>query len=508
MSDKHIAALLDSTEPLVVIEAPAGCGKTHQGANYARRSAQALGRGRTLILTHTHSGCAQFAKETRTATGRIEIKTIDSLVVQAATIYHKSLDLPPDPSAWARRQAKDGFAELGARVANLLVGKSMIAAALSDRYPVIIADEHQDSSAQQHRIVMALHAAGSLLRVFGDPMQAIYGKGKNAAAASRAQWESLKSSGSFAELKHPHRWSGGSPDLGQWILQARQTLRDGGVIDLTCTRPSGLDVVVADNMARQSSGYQLSYDHRRPIDRVVNSAHDLLVLSGHNATVDALRGFWNRKFPIWEGHSREPLGKLVTALTAKPGDAAAIAEATLGFIEEVCKGFSRSSHGDRFTHEISSSCQKPTTGKPALIQELARHILDEPNHIGVAKCLKRLNELVDAKTDGFTEVCVDYWHEFRDAIKLERFAAPEEGLAEINRRRSFAHPMPPPKCISTIHKAKGLECDNALVIPCDAKHFSNTDTARHKLYVALSRAKRNLTLVVSQSSPSPLLKIR
>ena len=41
MSDKDVAALLDSSEPLVVIEAPAGCGKTYQGANYARRAALA-----------------------------------------------------------------------------------------------------------------------------------------------------------------------------------------------------------------------------------------------------------------------------------------------------------------------------------------------------------------------------------------------------------------------------------------------------------------------------------
>lgn len=506
MSDRDVSALLDSTEPLVVIEAPAGCGKTYQGANYARRAAQTLGGGRALILTHTHSACSQFAKETKAAAGRIEIKTIDSLVVQAATIYHKSIDLPADPSAWARRQDKDGFAELGARVANLLAGKPMIAAALSNRYPVIIADEHQDSSARQHEIVMALHAAGSRLRVFGDPMQAIYGRGKSA-AANRAQWESLKSAGSFAELKHPHRWSGGSPDLGQWILQARQTLRDGGVIDVTGALPSGLDVVVADNIARTSSGYQLSNEHRRPIDRVVTTAQDLLVLSGQNATVDALRGFLNRRVPIWEGHSREPLGKLVTALTANPGDATAIAKAALAFIEECCKGFSRSSHGDRFTQEIASSCQKPTTGKPALIQELARYILNEPNHVGVAKCLKRLDELAEAKTDGFADVRIDYRNEFRDAIKLQRFAVPEEGLAEMNRRRSYVHPMPPPKCISTIHKAKGLECDNALLIPCDVKHFTNTDAARCKLYVALSRAKRSLTLVVSRSSPTPLLQI-
>lgn len=506
MNDKEVAGYLDSSEPLVVIEAPAGCGKTYQGANYALRTAQVLARGRALILTHTHSACSQFAKETRAVAGRVEIKTIDSLVVQAATIYHESLDLPPEPSAWARRQ-KDGFTELGARVAHLVAEKPIIASALSDRYPVIIADEHQDSSPYQHAIVMALYAAGSRLRVFGDPMQAIYGRGEKAAVATRAQWDSLRLSGSFAELKHPHRWNGGSPELGQWILQARQTLLDHGSIDLTGARPSGLHVVVADNIAKRSSGYQLSPDQRRPIDRIVNNAQDLLVLSGYIDTVDALRGFWNRKFPIWEGHSREPLGKLVTAMTEKAGDPAAITEAAISFIEDVCKGFNRSGYGNRFTQEISSSCQKPTTGKPALIQELARYILNEPNHIGVAKCLKRLDELIGAKADGFADVCVDYRNEFRDAINLQRFAAPEEGIAEITRRRSYAYPMPPPKCISTIHKAKGLECDNALVIPCDAKHFSNTYAARCKLYVALSRAKRSLTLIVSQSSPTPLLKL-
>ena len=53
----------------------------------------------------------------------------------------------------------------------------MISAALADRYPVVIGDEHQDSSADQDAVMMSLHHAGSYLRVFGDPMQRIYGEG-------------------------------------------------------------------------------------------------------------------------------------------------------------------------------------------------------------------------------------------------------------------------------------------------------------------------------------------
>src|SRR3954462_6017547 len=103
MTDAEIAEMLDSTAPLVVIEAPAGCGKTYQGASHARRMAYSSLRGRILILTHTHAACSVFAKETRATGSRVEIRTIDSLIVQIATAYHRQLGLPADPSVWARR---------------------------------------------------------------------------------------------------------------------------------------------------------------------------------------------------------------------------------------------------------------------------------------------------------------------------------------------------------------------------------------------------------------------
>ena len=61
MSDASVANALRSNARLVVIEAPAGCGKTYQGAEYARDVAPLIGRGRLLILTHTHAACDVFA---------------------------------------------------------------------------------------------------------------------------------------------------------------------------------------------------------------------------------------------------------------------------------------------------------------------------------------------------------------------------------------------------------------------------------------------------------------
>ncbi|MEW8030275.1 MAG: ATP-dependent helicase [Candidatus Thiodiazotropha sp.] len=508
MSDEDVAALLNSDVPLVVIEAPAGCGKTYQGSCYASLAASGLDTGRVLILTHTHAACGVFAKETQGKRDQVEIRTIDSLIVQIAAAYHRSLDLPADPYLWAR-QAGGSFPELASRVAALLDHKPMISKALADRYPIVIGDEHQDSSPHQDAVMMSLNRAGSRLRIFGDPMQRIYGGSNRAAAdADRQRWEDMKTAGAYMELEYPHRWRDGSPALGQWILHARQTLRDGNPIDLTDGLPEGLQVILVENCARTHAGYQLSRDERQPVDHIVNSSENLLVLTGRNETVDALAAFWSRRIPIWEGHTREALEGLVDASIAQDGNAIAIADALVVFLGKVAVGFSPSSHGDRLMKEVTSGCIRAARGKPALIQEIGRFILAEPNYVGISRCLVRLSELIDQRIPGFESIKIDYRREYKDAIRLVDFSDPASGLVEINRRRSFARPMPPRKSISTIHKAKGLECEHAVIVPCDAQTFSSTEYARCKLYVALSRAKRTLTLVLSTNNQSPLFNLR
>lgn len=66
----------------------------------------------------------------------------------------------------------------------------------------------------------------------------------------------------------------------------------------------------------------------------------------------------------------------------------------------------------------------------------------------------------------------------------------------------------PSKFISTVHKAKGLEADHVLLVPCDKAHFGDAEEKRCLLYVALSRAKKSLTIVTSMSTPSPWLICR
>ena len=369
MTDEDVAALLDSDEPLVVIEAPAGCGKTYQGANYAKRAAACLTNGRVLILTHTHAACGVFAKKTRDQHRKVEIRTIDSLIVQIASAYHKSLDLPPDPYSWARENGAGSFDQLGTRVAQLLSHYPMISEALVQRYPIVIGDEHQDSSPDQHAIIMALNQAGARMRVFGDPMQRIYGgKSQAAVTADRARWDDLKSDGAYGELENPHRWCDGSPELGNWILGARHTLKDGGQIDLTGALPSGLQILFAENRAQQRTGFQLSTAQRAPLDVTVNSKAQILVLTGENDMVTSLRAFWNRRIPVWEGHTRDALSDLVLAISSNSDSPVPIIEAVVSFLGKVSVGFSPSSHGSQLVQEVRGGCTNKRRGKPALIQ--------------------------------------------------------------------------------------------------------------------------------------------
>ena len=146
------------------------------------------------------------------------------------------------------------------------------------------------------------------------------------------------------------------------------------------------------------------------------------------------------------------------------------------------------------------------TDKQAAIQELATALSSESNHRGVAKVLRRLSDLKSSNPN-FQKIQIDNQREFWEAVRLEEFESPDSGLAEITNRRRYLRPKPPAKAISTIHKAKGLECDNVLLMPCDARNFPDRPEARCLLYVALSRAKKGLLLVVPRSNPSPLLII-
>jgi hypothetical protein len=503
LSDASVHSALRSDARLVVVEAPAGCGKTYQAAEFAADALTKLGEGRLLVLAHTHAAVDVFAGRTSRLGSRIDVRTIDSLIVEVAAAYHSTLGLPPDPGIWVRAR-KDGYQRLAELVARLVKGSPMIADALARRYPLIACDEHQDSSEDQHAIVLAVQRSGAALRIFGDPMQHIFGSARQQGGvdADVARWGELKRAGSFEELDTPHRWSGGAEPLGAWILECRQALKDGGTVDLTKALPSQVRLIFADNQAPRRGAFQTSQAEAQEMRRLMTGG-ELLVLSRHNETVSGLRAFCGRRVPVWEGHTRDALEALTSQLSAANDDASVVADGIVRFLGEVGVGFSPTLFGDRFKAEVASGCAKSARGMPATLQTLAKLVLAEPNHKGASKVLAQLRTL--AREDAaFEAVKIDHAREYTEAIGLGGFDDLLEGFGELTLRRTHTRPPLPANAISTVHKAKGFERDNVLVVPCDRVHFGDSRASRCALYVAISRAKRNLTLVVSRNAPSPL----
>lgn len=506
MTDEDIARLLRSDLPLVTIEAPAGCGKTHQGASFATYAASRLSFGRVLILTHTHAARSVFAGRTRAVSGRVEIRTIDSFLTEIASVYHRALDLPFDVGTWARENNQ--YDVVASRSRRLLEASSLVAEATAQRYPVIICDEHQDASADQHHAVMAVHAAGASLRVFGDPMQVIFADGDADIRATLKRWDELKGRGGSGELSRPHRWSSGSPELGEWVLEARRVLQNGEMVNLAGCLPKGLSIHFAENSANAPhKALRMTKEHRAPVNTLLRGNNQLLVLTVGNDRVAHLNAFFGRSMRIWEGHTREHLSALMSCVRKHAGDADAIAEGFLTFVYATGTKLSSSSHGARLKTEVAQRCSKPARGMPAHLQTIARLLIAEPDHRGIARAAAHLIELVDRKEAGFREVEFDLKSEIRDAIRVGQFHSVDEGFAEITRRRTFSHPQPPRRGLSTIHKSKGLECDNALMLMCDRPSFSGTLYKRRLFYVGISRARKTLTLVLSRDNPTPLLTI-
>lgn len=218
----------------------------------------------------------------------------------------------------------------------------------------------------------------------------------------------------------------GTKKFGEWILKARKSLKDGGKIDLRSGVPTEVSVIYADNQAKAHDRYILTSATRRPIDGAARSS-PLLVLSAHNDTVQALRPFFNRAIPAWEGHTRDALTALTNAIETYPGDGVSIARATVTFVEEITVGFTRTNYGNMFLDEVANGCTAKRRKKPALLQELGRYILAEPDHRGVSKMFARLAYLVQSD-DVFGNIKFDHPREFREAVLLGEFETCAEGM--------------------------------------------------------------------------------
>ncbi len=211
-----------------LVVAPAGCGKTHLIVDALKVATSKP----VLVLTHTTAGVSALKRRLRdnnVPSDNFRVYTIDGWATRLVNWMPKLCPVGVSPS-----NTKLYYPELRRKVYEC-ISAGHINSALRSTYSRLLVDEYQDCSDVQHEIIQAINNLLPTV-VFGDPMQSIFNLGNTLLP----NWTEVVEV-AYPErivLDRPWRWeNAGSPELGRWILDARQVLKDGNKLDYKAAFP-------------------------------------------------------------------------------------------------------------------------------------------------------------------------------------------------------------------------------------------------------------------------------
>jgi superfamily I DNA/RNA helicase len=494
-----VRAALRSDERNVLIEAPAGCGKTFEAADLAVELGIEVAEGaEVLLLAHTNAAVQEFLRRVRNTNSRVRATTVDSFCLELLTPYAVPLGLPsPLRRSVGLGAGRVGFEQLAPNALDLLARCSSIATMLAHRYPLVILDEHQDTNIAQHDVVSTFcRIAQCRVRIFGDPMQAIY----ETQTAERVSWDRLsREAGAVVSLDTPQRWRDDA-DLGEWILAARQELHNGRPLPLR-QAPSSVQVRRLPSLRCAGFGHGNAGLLTPPVQEfLTNSSGSAAVLSRHNNHVWGLHIAAGYRLRLNEGADYSEAYTLLERAIASIGNPQRLSISMVDHLASVSTGLdqakrqalSRALQLDRIEYGRQQVLREFISYFEPLYRtsdlwtfcETARHIISNPPQwltVRMPATLRLLGQTRPRPEDDPLE-CLD------------------QIIARIK-----AGARRPSRSASTIHKAKGLEFDHVLISNFSAAHFGDDEMSRRIAYVALSRARHSITLLVPGDSPSPLL---
>lgn len=484
-----ISETLHSAAPVVAIEAAAGCGKTTSAAQFAQEAAGRLESGKVLLLSHTHAACGEFQRKCGERSSQIDVETCDGFFLKTVGLYARPLGLPIPVDAYLESGGAGlTFTDLSRKAGELFQRAPTVARAVANHYPLIVLDEHQDASVSQHEAIWLLREiGGSMLRVFGDPMQAIH----TGESDEYVDWVRLwNMADEKLQMETPHRWSD-ALELGEWIVECRAMLKRGNPIPVR-DAPAMVSISTHAGLAGRER-FRDSNTAAKIIHGFLNDSPNgaaMLAFLTPMAKTIAQTGSW--RAPMNEGAQLEGLDQLIDDVEAYAGDPAGLARAVLDFLQVIGVGLS-SAVRSRVLDRVGLSINHKGAGTNQLAWlACLEPIYARPDHRGVGAAVQAVRR---TPPPGFTI-------RFRDhagaACSLARTDDPRRFRSSLGRIRR--HTRWPRQMVSTIHKAKGLEFDNVLLCPVDHHQYPNKELGARLLYVALSRARLSIRLAVSRDT--------
>lgn len=474
MPDEVAASLACSVRGAMI--APAGCGKTWTIA----RAVTDHGRGRDLVLTHTHAGVDAIRRRLlafRCPLASVHVDTIAGWCLRLAAAFPVTSRIPTQ-----KPRTNAEYSEIYASVVRLLRMRPY-REILQASYTSVYVDEYQDCTKEQHAVIVSI-ADTVPCRVVGDPLQSIFDFRDRPVvdwdADVRSQFTDV------AGPSEPQRWLNTNPDLGAWLLRVRPQLEQGLPIDLAGSPVQWIRV--SDPRYLQPTQVKVCFDVAKDANSRVVAIHNRHQQAYKLAS--RLRG----QYSCVEVVELEELYSAAEKIDQTHGAQRALA--VLDFAELCLTAVGPAMR----THRKSIASGKPTRSKELREQRAALDaVASEANLESIANALTTLQAIPNAvlyRREPFDEM--------RRACRAvaDREAASLAEAAWIVRNRTRQTGRRFARCaMGTTLRVKGLEFDHAVVLAPDQYDAQN-------LYVALTRGARSVSVVSASSTITPLPRKR
>lgn len=403
------------------------------------------------------------------------------------------------------------FDDLGALFWQLLDRFPVLEAAYRARYPIVIADEHQDASALQDAVIRRF--ATDTLVVLADPLQLIHGYRGARDERLDAHRDECRPHGVF-ELRTPHRWNT-APEAGAWLLAVRRRL-----LGQTVDAPRPAELIRQTWPAQQGQKNGILNPTLIAVSQAFRAGHrSVAVLVRNNDDVHRLRSYLarNKQFPRANPRSddferaRDDIDALCTA---GPYDAAHLLADRL---EHLVPGFTTTTanqiksrlqqHGVKLAG--AGAAARPILERLQVIYEVGPHtyfsaLVDclehcrNDHHVPEGPVLRALRETA-AQTP--TELVTDTSESEPMAMLLDVYARCAANTAATARAAHDGDGLH----VMTVHQAKGKEFDAVVIADATTRAYPDKPEHRRVFYVALTRARARWTIIAPDRDHSPLL---
>lgn len=457
------------------IVAPAGCGKTHHIAEALVRHEAAKP---ILILTHTNAGVVALRSRLDKASvpsRSYRLATIDGWAMRLISMFpHRS---GHDPAILNLANPATDYPAIRIAAANLLKA-GHVSDVLQSSFARLIVDEYQDCNMVQHTLVSF---AAQLLPtvVLGDPMQAIF-----TFAGKMPDWDAevCVQFPLACELATPWRWrNAGTEPFGRWLLDVRNRLVSGGVVDLN-NAPLEVTWIPLDG----------TEDHQRRLKAARTRAPNIdgsVLIIGNSRNPAAQRDFAGQTpgAVTVENVGMEDLVNFARGLNLA---SATVLDHVVSFAGSVMINVGSA----QFLQRIDSLQRGTARNDPTDAEASALSFAAAPSFRGAVNVLVEIGRQTGVRShrQHVLQACIKM---LRSCEGSDSAALYDVAIRVREQNRLLGRPLPKRAVGSTL-LLKGLEAEVAVVL-----NAPDLDDAKH-LYVAMTRGSHALVIC----SPTAILQ--